>query len=232
MRENAVDTISSNELGNVGDTKEKIYHVLKRMIMKREFTPNERLDAYEIANKLGVSRTPVRDALNMLDGEGFIKTMPRKGTFVAGIYRDDLVQIFQYREMIELFCLDSGFSNLVQAVPAFEQIIDNWDREIQKKEYEGSIIMESDVQIHKLIVQSAGNPRIVKSYESLNCHVQTARGYYLQDRERIDASQAEHKAILHAIVHNDKDLASRMLKEHLNQTLNSLIRMIDVFKVF
>lgn len=232
MRESTSKTIDAIDLSDSSDIKERIYYMLRKMIMKREFTPNERLDAYEIAKQLGISRTPVRDALNMLDAEGFIQTLPRKGTFVTGIYRDDLIQIFQYREMMELYTLEAGFPELVKSAPALLDIIRKWDQELANEEYDGSVIMESDVLIHKLIVQSAGNPRIVKAYESLNCHVQTARGYYLQDMNRITASHAEHKMILEAVEQQDRERARDMLKHHLNQTLASLLRMIDIFKVF
>lgn len=232
MRESTTNKIQAMDMSDAPDIKDKIYFLLRKMIMKREFTPNERLDAYEIAKKLSVSRTPVRDALNMLDAEGFIQTLPSKGTFVTGIYREDLIQIFQYREMIELYTLEMGFPALVQSFSAFKGIMDNWDREMANADYDGSVIMDSDVQIHKLIVQSAGNARILRSYESLNCHVQTARGYYLQNLERINASQAEHKLIVAAVEQQDRDRARLMLKHHLNQTLDSLLQMIDIFKVF
>src|SRR5687768_8992609 len=81
------------------DIKEMVYLKLKQMIMKREFTPNERIDPIEISRNLGISRTPVRDALNMLDAEGFITTVPRQGIYVKGIYRKDLIELFEFRKM-------------------------------------------------------------------------------------------------------------------------------------
>lgn len=230
MRENGVETPEAIDPG--GDMKEQIYDVLKIKIMKREFTPNERLDANEISKTYGISRTPVRDALNMLDAEGFVKTVARKGTFVTGIYKEDLIELFQYRQMIELYALDLGFANLRDRVDLLQGVIRKWEELLKQDKYDGSILMESDVQLHKLIVQSAQNTRISKSYDALNCHVQTARGYYLQDLERIRSTDAEHKAILETILDGDKQEAGRMLKIHLNNTLNSLLQLIDIFKVF
>lgn len=232
MRSNSKQSFDAIELVDSGDMKETIYLLLKKMIMKREFTPNERLDPNEISKRLGISRTPVRDALNMLSAEGFITTLARKGTFVTGIYKEDLIQMFQYREMIEIYSLNLGFPILLQSANVMRDIIDKWELELKSTKYDGSVIMKSDVEIHQLIVNSARNSKISKSYEALNCHVQTARGYYLQDIIRINASNLEHKAIFEAIVEGNKLKTEQKLKEHLDNTLSSLLNMIEIFKVF
>lgn len=232
MRSDTVGTLEPIDQSKSGDMKEQIYTMLKQKIMKREFTPNERLDAYEISKKLGISRTPVRDALNMLDAEGFVKTFPRKGTFVNGIYREDLIELFQYRQMVELYAIDLGFSRLRESVVLLQAVIRKWEELLAQESYDGSHLMDIDVQFHKLIVQAAQNSRISNSYEAMNCHVQTARGYYLQDMERIRSSDSEHKAVLEMIIQGDKQGAKNLLQLHLNNTLDSLLKLIDVFKVF
>lgn len=232
MRVNGMQSLEAADRGNSGDMKENVYFILKKMIMKREFTPNERLDVNEIALKLGNSRTPVRDAINKLEAEGFVRTVARKGTFVTGIYREDLIELFQYRQMIELFCMDLGFSKLQQSADLLQNAIRNWEAQLQKEEYDGSVIMETDVQFHSFIVQSAGNSKMIKSYNALNCHVQTARGYYLQNRDRINSADREHQALLSSIMEGDKEKSKQMLEAHLNSTLDSLLKIIDVFKVF
>lgn len=232
MRQSSKKLISIEESAETGEMKENVYLLLKKMIMNREFTPNERIDAYEIANKLGISRTPVRDALNKLDNEGFIVTMPRKGTFITGIFKKDLVELFQFRMMIELFMLDMGFSGIVRNAALIEAQIERWEAELKQEKYDASVFLESDVLIHKLIVGAGNNDRILKSYEGLNCHVQTARGYCLQDKGRILAAHAEHKAILEGILNNDREQTRLKLKDHLENTLNSLLGMIEIFKVF
>lgn len=232
MRVNGIEKLDTAKRENSGDIKEQVYSVLKKMIMKREFTPNERLDVNEISSRLGASRTPVRDAINMLDAEGFLTTVARKGTFVTGIYKEDLIELFQYREMIELYAMDLGFAKLTQKANLLQNVVRSWEEQLKKSEYDGSVILESDVQFHKFIVQSSQNSKIIKSYDALNCHVQTARGYYLQNMERINSADSEHKAILNMIMEEDQQGAKRMLKAHLKSTLESLLQIIDVFKVF
>ncbi|QGQ98064.1 GntR family transcriptional regulator [Paenibacillus psychroresistens] len=232
MIDNVELTLSPSELENSGDMKEDVYTLLKRMIMKREFTPNERLDAYEIAKQLNTSRTPVRDALNKLDAEGFIKTFPRKGTFVTGIYKQDLIHLFQYREMNELYALELGFEKLCVQTAKFELEIAKWDEMLKAEEYDGTLIMESDVLFHKHIVHSTDNPIMINLFENVNCHVHIARGYYLQDTQRMLEASQEHKAILNNLLDKNKAGAKAALKQHLDNTLDGLLKMIAIYKIF
>ncbi|MBP1993704.1 GntR family transcriptional regulator [Paenibacillus eucommiae] len=229
---NNLESLDKEQFMGSTDIKERVYLQLKQMIMRREFTPNERIDAVEIAEKLGISRTPVRDALNMLDGEGFITTVPRQGIYVKGVYKQDLIELFQYREMVELFALEAGFDHLRERVEEAAGIVDDFEKLITSEQYEGTQVMESDIQLHKLIVESTQNRRIIESYEKVNGHVQMARAYYLQDLQRIHNAHMEHKELLQALKEGDKEKAKRRLKEHLDQTLSNLLAIIDIYKVF
>lgn len=214
------------------DMKEAVYEKLKEMIMKRDFTPNERIDAAEIAEKFGISRTPVRDALNMLDAEGFIKTVPRQGIYVKGIYRQDLIELFQYREMVELFALDTGFESLRGGAKDLSAVVHRFETFLETASYDGSQVMDADIQLHKAIVASTRNKVIIDSYDKANGHVQMARAYYLQDLQRIKQAHLEHQSVLHALEEGDKEGAKLQLKRHLEQTLANLLAIIDIYKVF
>lgn len=227
-----VHTLNEQSLKSSSDMKEAVYQLLRTMIMKREFTPNERIDAAEIAEKLGISRTPVRDALNMLDAEGFITTVPRKGIYVKGIYKLDLVELFQYREMIELYAIENGFEALTGAADPLVRLLRESEELLRSEPYDGSQMMDLDMKLHKLIVHSANNSKITESYERLNCHVQMARAYYLQDIGRIKSAHEEHKRVIDAIAVGNKEEARRELKVHLDHTLQGLVRMLDLHKVF
>lgn len=214
------------------DSKERVYLKLKMMIMKREFTPNERIDADEISRQFGVSRTPVRDALNMLDAEGFITTVPRQGIYVKGIYRKDLIELFEFRKMVELFALDAGFENLGNRADQLLQIMNDVELLLDSDNYDGTKVMQADIALHKFIVDSTGNSRIIDSYTKLNGHVQMARAYYLQDLHRIQLAHREHAKFIDALVAGNKESAKAHLQEHLDQTLNNLLKIIDIYKVF
>lgn len=228
MKENQ----ESFELKDRSDIKEAVYLHLKRMIMKREFTPNERIDAVELAQKFGISRTPVRDALNMLDAEGFVNTVPRQGIYIKGIYRKDLIELFQFRKMVELFALEQGFDRLRENVDTLWNIINPINTLLNTEEYDGSKVMDSDIALHKAIVDSTQNDRIIEAYTKSNGHVQMARAYYLQDLQRIQLAHEEHSKLLGEVEKGDKEASKLVLQEHLDQTLNNLLKMIDIYKVF
>ena len=219
-----------NKLEKASGLKEQVYEVLKNAIMKRECTPNERMDANTIAIKLNVSRTPVRDALNMLDHEGFVYTIARKGTYVKGIQRDDLIQIFQVREMIELYALDIGTERLFKSMEPMIEAVREWDN-LSIHQNNGIMLMSSDAKFHKHIVQVTENPLIIKAYDDLNCHVQMARAYYVQDETRMRAAHQEHTDILNAAMDQNHDKIKTALKLHLDNTLVNLLKIIEVSKI-
>lgn len=229
---NALESLHLNQMEDRSDIKEIVYLKLKQMIMKREFTPNERIDAHEIATRLGISRTPVRDALNMLDSEGFITIVPRQGIYVKGIYKKDLIEIFQHRKMIELFSLEVGFNHLTNNVDKLIDILDSVELLLDSKNYDGNKVMNADISLHKLIVDSTENNRIIESYNSLNAHVQMARAYYLQDLERIKLAHSEHVKIINELIEGNKEKSQFYLEEHLDQTLENLLKIIGIYKVF
>lgn len=213
------------------ELKEQVYRMLKRMIMKRELTPNERIDANQVATTLNVSRTPVRDALRTLDHEGFIYTIARKGTFVKGIRRDDLIHLFQFREMVELYALELGKDTLFDSVDAMKDTVSGWDGWLAAEDYNGVQLMDSDARFHKHIVQVTGNARIIEAYDRNNCHVQMARAYYVQDAARILDAHHEHLHLITTLVERDLDGAKTALKLHLDNTLSNLLKIIEVSKV-
>lgn len=213
------------------DLKEQVYAVLKRMIIKREFTPNERVDANRVAAMLNVSRTPVRDALNMLDREGFIYTIARKGTFVKGIRRDDLIELFQVREMMELYSLELGQARLFDSVDSMMAIAQSWEKELNREEFDGVAMMDSDEKFHKCIVRQTGNSKLIDAYDQLNCHVQMARAYFAQDIGRLQDAHQEHLNLLSALSARDVERAKAALKTHLENTLRNLLKICEVSKI-
>ena len=232
MNDRSLDALEAYSVNDGSDMKEAVYVKLKEMIMKREFTPNERIDPLEISRKMGISRTPVRDALNTLNSEGFITIMPRQGIYVKGVYKRDLIELFQYRKMVELFAVDIGFENLRENIPELNQIIFRINTLLESDNYSGSKIMEEDITFHKIIVESSRNKRIIDSYIKLNGHVQMARAYYLQDLNRIKLADSEHQKIVYELTRGNKDATKVCLQEHLDQTLANLLKIIDVYKVF
>jgi DNA-binding GntR family transcriptional regulator len=228
-----LEALDSFQIEDRSDIKESVYLKLKQMIMKREFTPNARIDALEIAQKLGISRTPVRDVLNMLHAEGFINIVPRQGVYVKGIYKKDLIELFQFRQMVELYSLEVGFDNLRKEANRLNEIINSVESLLKNPEnYDGNKVMNADISLHKIIVDSTENSRIIDSYVKLNAHVQMARAYYLQDLTRIQLSHKEHLLFIHELISGNKEKSLKYLKEHLDQTLNNLLRIIEIYKVF
>jgi DNA-binding GntR family transcriptional regulator len=212
------------------DSKEVVYLHLREMITRRELLPNQRLDIIELAKLLNVSRTPVRDAIQMLVYDGFIAIAPRKGTYIVGIDKNHLIELYQYRSMVELFCLEQGFSKLILELSELEETVAQWEKEISNVTYDGHQVMSQDEAFHKIIVRSADNSKITSSYDKLNSHFQIARSYL--NVERVRHSLIEHQKIIETIQAGDLSNARQQLKEHLDHALDYLLVMLKMVKIF
>jgi DNA-binding GntR family transcriptional regulator len=212
------------------DAKEAVYFHLKEMITRRELLPNQRLDIIHLSKLLNVSRTPVRDAIQMLVADGFIAIAPRKGTYIVGIDKNHLIELYQYRLMVELFCLEQGFPQLQLELSHLEETAAKWEQEVSHDTYDGNQVMNQDEAFHKIIVQSAGNSKIITSYDKLNSHFQIARSYL--NVERVRYSLNEHKEIIETIKEGNVTSARLQLKEHLDHALDYLLVMLKMVKLF
>src|SRR5665648_92510 len=220
MFRSEIFTKNINNIIGIGyQENHEIYMVLKKKILSRDFTPNELLNLDKLANIMGISRTPLRDALKKLEHEGFLKTIPRKGTFVTGIYRDDLIEIFRFREMVELYAVEMGFSEIIPLVDDMTGVVEQWGQEVKKEDCDGLVVQET-------------NSRIINAYNSLNYQVQTARTYFLQENSRFRDAFNEHLEIVDCIRRENKQETKTALKHHLDNTLVGLIKIIDIVKVF
>lgn len=220
---------------NNTNIKEKVYSLLKEMIINREFTPNEPLDAYEIAKSLGISRTPVRDALSMLDSDGFVKTIPRKGTFVAGLYEKDIREIYDARKMVELFTIEKGFTYLKENISELNKIIEKINNIYDSNENEvDNIIQNINLEFHAVIVRSSNNIKIINYYENLIALLGATRTIYnyLPDQERKRYAYRDHIELINFIDKGNLNSAKELLANHIEYTLNHLLKTIKIIKVF
>jgi len=169
--------------------REKTYKAIKQAIISYEVKPGEPLAEEQIANKLGVSRTPVREALKELRKEGLVKMIHRKGAFVAEI---------------------SNFNSI--------------SKNIEMKNYKD--IFDTDIKLHSLIVNTAGNRRLSKFLNILNGQVHRMRVLSATVPGRLNESLQEHKDILDALKKRDINLAEQRLKQHIRNIKNNILERL------
>lgn len=199
--------------------RDVVFQALRQAIITGEFSPGERLMEIKLANKLGVSRTPVREAIRMLELEGLVVMIPRRGAEVARITEKDLRDTLEVRTAIEemsveLACAridEEGKEKLKRACMEFKEAIDT--KHVQN-------IVDGDVKFHDVIFQLTQNERLINLAHNLREQVYRYRVEYVKDFSYHDILVKEHYDITNAILMNDVATAKEIMRKHLyNQEL-------------
>lgn len=206
--------------------RDVVFNTLRRAILKGELEPGERLMEIALANRLGVSRTPIREAIRKLELEGLVVMIPRKGAEVARITEKDLRDVLEVRTSleklaIELACdrvTDEDIRDLRETCQAFADSLDNEDL---------TEIAEKDVAFHDVIFRATKNARLIQILNNLREQMYRYRLEYLKDKESHPRLVEEHQKILDAIVKKDKERAVCLIQEHIYIQELTVIRKLQ-----
>ncbi|MGI5835528.1 MAG: GntR family transcriptional regulator [Chloroflexota bacterium] len=185
------------------DLTEKTYEVIKDQIVRSQLLPGERLLVVDLAQRLGISRTPVKDALNRLAAEGLVVRVPRKGFLVSNLDCKEVAELMDARIMVELAAAERGI-NLVQPseIEEMRRIITEMESLVDENgqyiDYPGCA--SRDCALHLLIVSTARNRRIIEIYQDLNIHTYMVRMHHATEFgfRRTLTMLKDHRAILKA----------------------------------
>jgi DNA-binding GntR family transcriptional regulator len=212
------------------DLTDQTYSVIKDQILRRQLIPGERISVDEVAQALGVSRTPVTDALKRLANEDLVDIRPRIGTFVSELTARDVEELFDVRMAVELFAADHIIQHdLIDAF--FARIQD--PMAIMRKatvddEYgDYRAFIEGDRQLHFSLVAMTENQKLHHVYSGLNVHIHVARAHYLSSVENARQAHQEHEAILAAFKKADQELVRRTLGMHISNVKNLILELLD-----
>jgi len=196
-----------------------VYASLRDAIFSREFAPGERLDVDQLGRQLGVSRTPLKDALNRLAMEGLVRIVPRQGTFVTALRPDEMADICDVRAVLELYAVERG---LPQVTPEHLARMRAHTRALRDtlgpdgKCRDHLAFVAHDQAFHQVILEATGSRKLAELYGALNVHIQVARVYYIDADKRIEEVCAQHEAILQAYEAYDVKAAKAAMAIHLS----------------
>ena len=207
-------------------TSDSVYSALRGAILSRKFSPGQRLNVHELASELGVSLTPVKDALTRLEAEALIQIRPRSGTFVTAISPDDVAEAFEIRCALECLAAEKALvratSEDVTQLRALTQQIGT----TVEGEDERLVHAARNIEFHKRIVALSGSRRLIHMYEGLDAHIQIARIHLGQAdwKTRLDSERAEHLAVVDALARQDAPGLVAALRHHILRAAESLVR--------
>lgn len=205
--------------------RDVVFQTLRQAILKGELQPGERLMEIKLADRLGVSRTPIREAIRKLELEGLVVMVPRKGAAVANITEKDTKDVLEVRRTLEMFAVEVACERisaeqleaLKEAAKAFED---------SKGSMDVIRIAETDMQFHEVIYEATQNERLVQMLNNLRENMYRYRIEYLKDPNYYDSLMREHREILEAIEAGDKQRARAGMESHINQQQLAVIRKI------
>ena len=205
--------------------RDVVFNTLRQAILKGELKPGERLMEIKLANKLGVSRTPIREAIRMLELEGLVIMKPRKGAEVAEITEKNLRDVLEVRGALEerairLACerIDTeGITNLKVAAKHFEAVLSSED--VTK-------IAEADVAFHDVIYLATQNRRLIQLLNNIREQMYRYRVEYLKQKECHAKLMEEHSAMIEAIESGDGREAEEITKRHITNQAAAIIDFI------
>ena len=211
---------------NISKISNAAYEILREKIISREFAAGQRLDLDDIERQLGISRTPIREALARLEMEGLVEILPRSGTFVTNPNQEDISESFDVRCALEIYALEKAvermtkedLADLVAMVQELGELSCAEDRDEIYPHY-----LSLDHQFHHRLVELSGNDRLCQAHERENLHAQMARIRYRRSERELSVAQEEHERIIAALESKDVRLAQLEVSAHLQRAKRSLV---------
>ena len=199
--------------------KSLVYETLKRRIITLAMKPGEPINEGILSQDLKISKTPIREALQQLENEGFIDNIPGKGSFVSPISMQDLREIFEIREMLE--CEAIKRAALKRDAQKLEAIRSAFESSGGPSRDGSPRKFRAGEQIHTFIFESLGNRRLLEIYRRLHDHIARHRNYFFSDAHvgRPDESCREHLEILEALAAQDPARCEQAMRVHLKNSL-------------
>lgn len=212
-------------LDNYKPLRELVFESLREAILLGRLRPGERLMEVQLAEEMGVSRTPVREAIRKLELDGFLIMVPRKGAYVAGITLKDIADVFEVRAALE------GMAAGLAAERITDEELDQLERSlVQIRESQSgdniNAVVEGDTAFHEIIYQASRNQQLVQIITHLREQIQRFRMTSLSQPGRSKFALDEHKKIVEAISDRDVELARALAREHIENAEQSLLNAV------
>lgn len=201
---------------------DRIYQLVKERIIRHELQAGSRLMEQDIADNLGVSRTPVREAIGRLTAEGLVEAVPRRGVFVAAPSVSDIKDLYEVREALEVLATRLAIPLLTdEDISALEQSLSDFQTALEDGEFLASF--ELDKAFHEKLVELSGNKKLVEMSRLIGGSIQVTRWIHCKDLQRHEVSLRDHRMIMDALVRRDAETACSLVRDHIARVKKDLL---------
>lgn len=211
------------EFSNLKPIRELIYEYIRKMIFTGELKEGERLVEKDLAEKLKVSRTPVREALRKLETEGLVVHLPRKGVVVKGFSKEDVIEIYSIRKALEALAITFTVKNITQSeIEKLKKLNEKMKKAAEKDDTEK--LFELLREFNKVLIESCRMPRLINLISTYREYLERFRAVTMSQKERKLSALKEHDEIIDAIINRDEKRAQELVQDHLQRALEAFLK--------
>ncbi len=217
-----MDEIGINkEMADKYSLRGRVFHHIREDILSGKYSKDEELRENTIATELGVSRTPVREALRQLELEGLVNIIPNKGAVVTGLSVKDMKDIYVIRSYLEGLCAKWACDNITDTqLEELEEIQYLFEFHTKKEHYEQ--LVELDNRFHDLIYDACNSRMLNHVLVDFHHYVQRLRKKTLSSHDRAVSCSTEHSAIVEALKKRDGEKAEELAHKHILSTIENI----------
>ena len=205
--------------------RDVVFNTLRQAILRGELKPGERLMELKLANKLGVSRTPIREAIRKLELEGLVIMCPRKGAEVAEITEDNLRDVLEVRGALEELAVELACERIEKAdIAKLRRAAENFSAVLTDDDI--TKIAEADVAFHDIIYNATNNRRLIQLLNNIREQMYRYRVEHLKRKECYEQLIKEHHDMISAIEEGNKERAVELTRSHIGGQAQTVIDTI------
>ena len=205
--------------------RDVVFNTLRQAILRGELKPGERLMEIQLANKLGVSRTPIREAIRKLELEGLVLMIPRKGAEVAEITEKNMRDVLEVRKALEELAVQLACDKITkEEIEEMKKATEDFKKILKSKDI--TEIAEADVRFHDIIYMATDNQKLIQLLNNLREQMYRYRLEYVKDTEYHAVLLREHQELVAAMFASKKDEARKIMKRHIDNQEMTVIRNI------
>jgi len=211
---------------NYKPLREIVFEKLRDMIVNGDLRPGERLMEIKLAEMLGVSRTPIREAIRKLELEGLVVMLPRKGAYVADISKKEIMDVLEIRAALDKLAAGLATQRMTKTEKEeLKKVLASFEKNFKLGNIEGMIT--DDIRLHDIIYIGAKNEKLQHIINNLREQITRFRIIYLKEIYRKNEKLLdEHREIVDAILSGDIEKAQKMAEEHIKNQEMELIKSL------
>ena len=196
--------------------RDVVFRTIRNDILEGDLKPGERLMEIQISKRLGVSRTPIREAIRMLEREGLVTLIPRRGAFVAEMETKQLNDVLEVRRALEELAAELAAQRITrEELEALAAAADEFDQAIETGD--ANVIAKADEQFHEIIISATGNDKLIELLNSFLKQIYRYRAAYVKHESVYGELKAEHRKILKGLEQGDVDMTMEAMFVHIDR---------------